>query len=509
MAITAIMPASAQRAGETDYAPAPYLFLGLQGGVQTTFTNFDQKKLLTPTVSGSFGAFFTPVVGARIQANGMWNKGGIKPDFKYDYNYVTTNVDLLVNLVTLFGRKDYYPLNLYLIGGVGLNVAWDNKDLTGSAYAPALPDIWEKNNISHNARLGLMLDYNISRHLSMNLEVSGNALNDNYNSKTSSNDDRQVTAQLGVAYKFGYKKAANKPESATQESNSTPQTLYEQMLTKVNERMNTWMKRIKGESKADYLARTTDEAIETQRIEYTRIISTDMAGNRINKSIKELQYNKDKELLGVQFDDMPSITLKVPTSDMNNIKEASDLKFINTTYMLKPDNHFEVLYTDVLTPTTGKKYTYDITSDEPLNDSKSYMPLTANKTTEKPTTAAVATSEPAKPTKPVLKPEMHTEFFYLIGRTVISQSEQGKFNQLVKFLKENPDAKVNVVGYADAGTGSSEVNARIARQRAENLAKALQKSAIPVQRIITDSKGDTIQPYPENDKNRVTIVVAK
>ena len=507
MAVAAMMSVSAQRAGQTDYAPAPYLFFGIQGGAQTTFTNFDQMKLLTPTVSGSFGAFFSPVVGARIQANGMWNKGGIKPDFKYDYNYVTTNVDLLVNLVTLFGRKDYYPLNLYLLGGVGLNVAWNNSDLNASAYAPALPAIWEKNNISRNGRLGLMLDYNLSRHLSMNLEVSGNALNDSYNSKTSSQDDWQVTAQLGVAYKFGYQKATHRTETAFEESVSQPQTLYDQMMARVNERMNTWMKRIKNESKDDYLARTTEESMKERSLEYVKEISTDMAGNRINTSVKDLQYNRDAQLLGVTFTDMPSITLKVPDSDINSFQDAKDVQFINTVYQLHPGDQFEVLYTEALNPSTGKKYVYAGSMNAENEGTESYMPLKAQKTVEKPTTAAVA--EAIKPTKPVMKPEMHTEFFYLIGRTVISQGEQVKFNQLVKFLKENPDAKVNVVGYADAGTGSSETNARIARQRAENVAKALQKSAIAVQRIVTDSKGDTIQPYPENDKNRVTIIVAK
>ena len=367
MALATLMHLSAQRASQSDYAAAPYFFWGIQGGVQTTFTNYDQMKLLTPTASVSFGAFFTPVVGARIQANGLWNKGGLKPDFTYEYKYVTTDVDLLVNLVTLFGRKDYYPVNLYLLGGVGLNVAWDNKDLTASTYAPALPSLWQKNNISRNGRVGLMLDCNLSRHLSVNLEVTANTLNDRYNSKTSSKDDQQLTAQLGLTYKFGYRK-------------TSPQT------------------------------------------------------------------------------------------------ERS------------------VAQTVVAEPTP-----------QPV----AAAPLTANKAQEKPTTAAVAKSEPARPTKPAVKPEMHCEFFFAIRETVIGSTEKGKFNQLVKFLKENPDAKVNVVGYADAGTGNDEINNRLSRQRAENVSKALQNAGIAAQRILTDSKGADIQPYSENDKNRVVIVVAK
>lgn len=191
-----------------DYKPAPYMFVGLQGGAQTTFSkNYNNLNLITPTASVSFGAFFTPVVGARLHVNGLWNKGGYDEnglDFKYDYKYITTNLDLMINLVNLFAKRDYSKWNVYLITGFGLNTAWDN----GEAYAckQVLPLAYNNTRFSHNIRIGSMLDYNIAKHWSVNLEVSANSLNDRYNSKLSNHDDWQLTAQLGVAYKFGYKK---------------------------------------------------------------------------------------------------------------------------------------------------------------------------------------------------------------------------------------------------------------------------------------------------------------
>ena len=110
------MSANAQETTDgKDYKPFPHMFIGVQGGGQTTFTNYDQLKLITPTASVYFGGWFTPVVGARLHVNGIWNKGGFEGfdadknalDFKYDYKYVTTDVDLLLNLCTLFGKKDY------------------------------------------------------------------------------------------------------------------------------------------------------------------------------------------------------------------------------------------------------------------------------------------------------------------------------------------------------------------------------------------------------------------
>lgn len=209
MALGLCGTASAQSAAEKlDYKPAPYMFIGLQGGAQATFADISATKLITPTASFSLGTFLTPVVGVRLNVNGMWNKSGLEvagaSDFKYKYKYVNTNIDLLLNLCTMFGKQDYYRLNVYLIGGIGLNYAWDNDDLINSGYAS--PFAWKKDQLSHNARIGAMLDYNLSKHWSANLEVNANALSDRYNSQRHSSEDWQINALVGLAYKFGFSK---------------------------------------------------------------------------------------------------------------------------------------------------------------------------------------------------------------------------------------------------------------------------------------------------------------
>ena len=202
-----------------DYKPAPYMFVGLQGGIQNTITNVNNWKLTTPTASVSFGAFFTPVVGARLHVNGAWNKGGFYVNdqsemTKYKYNYITTNLDLMLNMVTMFGKKKYYPVNFYLIGGIGLNTAWNNDDANAmkGQYSSILANSWDGTKLSHNARVGGMLDINLAKHWSVNLEVSANSLSDCYNSKLSNKDDWSITVQAGVAYKFGYKKKPVAPK---------------------------------------------------------------------------------------------------------------------------------------------------------------------------------------------------------------------------------------------------------------------------------------------------------
>ncbi len=321
-----------------DYKPYPHMFLGVQGGAQTTFTNYDNMKLITPTTSLSFGAFFTPVVGARLHFNGWQNKGGFKDatqDFKYDYKYVTSDLDLMLNLVTLFGRKNYYPVNLYLIGGIGLNYAWDNDDAyANKAY---MPKAYEKDKLFHNARVGAMLDWNLHKNLSLNLEVNANSLGDRYNSKSNGKDDWQLNAQVGLAVKFGYKKKEVKEEWAT--------------------RIDTiWY----------------DDVALTPRVEDGTIT-----------------WN---------------VFYKIRESDFND-----------------PD---------------------------------------------------------------------------------------AQLNAIGQFLKDHRECKVTIKSYADVQTGNPKINMGYSKQRSEKAVKALVDAGVDKSIITAEYFGDTVQPFAENDKNRVSIITA-
>ncbi len=187
----------------------PYMFAGIQGGIQTTLSKgYSNARLITPTASICFGAFFSSYMGARLHVNGLWNQGGYDENglnFKYNYKYSTINLDMMINLVNLICRRAYSPVNVYFINGFGLNMAWDNDD--AYAHKDVLPYAYNSTSFSHNIRIGLMIDYNIAKDISVNLEINGNNLGDRYNSKLSNHTDWQLTAQLGLAYKFGYKKA--------------------------------------------------------------------------------------------------------------------------------------------------------------------------------------------------------------------------------------------------------------------------------------------------------------
>ena len=104
---------------------------------------------------------------------------------------------------------------------------------------------------------------------------------------------------------------------------------------------------------------------------------------------------------------------------------------------------------------------------------------------------------------------LRRDIFFAIGKTVIRKSEQQKVNEVVEYLKANPEAKVNVTGYADAGTGNDRINDRLAAGRADVVVKALKKAGIAASRISYDSKGARVQPFADNDSNRVSIVIAE
>ena len=104
---------------------------------------------------------------------------------------------------------------------------------------------------------------------------------------------------------------------------------------------------------------------------------------------------------------------------------------------------------------------------------------------------------------------LRRDIFFTIGKTIIRKSEQQKVNDVVEYLKANPEAKVNVTGYADAGTGNDRINDRLAAGRADVVVKALKKAGIAASRISYDSKGARVQPFADNDSNRVSIVIAE
>lgn len=362
IAAATAVPASAQENGH-DYEPYPYTFIGVQGGAQVTFSNPKFSNLLTPIGSVSVGRFFTSAIGARLNVQGWQNKSGYRiagDDKTYKFNYITTDLDLMVNLSNIIWPKNTHFVNAILFGGVGLSYAWDNdeqKELV-STYGITEPAAWDDDRLVHNFRIGMQFEFNVSKHVGINLEVAANHLADSYNSKKNGAPDWQATGLVGLTYKFGFQK---------KKRSSTSSTLAAQ--------------------------------------------------------------------------------------DYDNARNAAAA---------------------VATPPVVK---------------------------EEPKPAPVVEKK---------KEKTSAEIFYTIGKYEPTGAEADKIAKLAEWLKAHPTAKVSLTGYADAGTGSAEINKKISQQRADNVAKLLtDKYGIDASRISTSSKGDTVQPFSENDQNRVVISIAE
>ena len=115
-----------------------------------------------------------------------------------------------------------------------------------------------------------------------------------------------------------------------------------------------------------------------------------------------------------------------------------------------------------------------------------------------PTRAVEAKNEPFR-----------RDVFFTISSVIIPKGEQNKVQEVAEYMKANPNATVEITGYADKGTGNAKINRSLSQRRAESVKNALvKKYKIAASRIKTDFKGDTVQPFAVNVENRVAICIA-
>ena len=124
--------------------------------------------------------------------------------------------------------------------------------------------------------------------------------------------------------------------------------------------------------------------------------------------------------------------------------------------------------------------------------------------------------EPVVEEKPVSEPVveevkdegMKRDVFFTINSSVIRESEREKVVELSKYLNNHKNAIVEITGYADAGTGTAAINSRLSSERAEAVKKMLtEQCGVSASQIKTSYKGSEVQPFADNDMNRVSICI--
>jgi outer membrane protein OmpA-like peptidoglycan-associated protein len=147
-----------------------------------------------------------------------------------------------------------------------------------------------------------------------------------------------------------------------------------------------------------------------------------------------------------------------------------------------------------------------------INLGKSYTKILPPPPAPEPEPVVEPEPEPAPAPAPVVEKvePIRRDVFFQINKFVIRDTEAQKVKDIADYMQKYPESKVVVTGYADAGTGNDKINDRLAAQRADAVVKALKEQyGISESRISYDSKGARIQPFAENDMNRVSICIAE
>lgn len=100
------------------------------------------------------------------------------------------------------------------------------------------------------------------------------------------------------------------------------------------------------------------------------------------------------------------------------------------------------------------------------------------------------------------------------GRAELRGRSQGDIQQLVRFLRDNPERKVRVEGFTDA-TGSDAFNQRLSENRAAAVVHALRQQGIDPSRIVSVGYGKEYPVASNRDaqsrqlNRRVEVVVSQ
>ena len=205
---SALAQATYQAADGTKYEFKKHAFLNLEGGAQYTLGEAKFSKLISPNVQLGLGYQFSPVFGARIQANAWQSKGGwngFRPSIgvepytnDYKYKYVAPGIDLMFNLSNLFcGWNPNRVFNLTAFLGGGANIAFDNDEANdiaknlSSLNAYNLDYVWDGTKVKPFGRGGLEAAFRLSDAVALTIEGNANILGDKYNSKKA---DRKLKA---------------------------------------------------------------------------------------------------------------------------------------------------------------------------------------------------------------------------------------------------------------------------------------------------------------------------
>ncbi len=191
----------------------PHWYLQGQVGVQETLGEASFGKLLAPNAQIAAGYQFSSKFGARLAINAWESKAGLEFNNqlnKWKWNYVAPAIDVTADLTNIIGG--YKPNRVVSVGvfaGIGANIGFGNGE-AGDVRAAlaqqnheALRLYWDGTKARFLGRFGAMVDFKVSKRVSLGIELQANTLADGYNSKKAGNADWYFNALAGVKFTLG------------------------------------------------------------------------------------------------------------------------------------------------------------------------------------------------------------------------------------------------------------------------------------------------------------------
>lgn len=188
-------------------------FITVDGGAGVYFSSFDDHRKFTdrfaPAADIYVGKWFSPIIGLRLGASWMQNKGlsngpvagslldEYRPDgyYKTLYNQVGPAADVMINLTNWWcGYKPnrVYNASVY----VGAGALWTISHQDGS---------WKNaHNILLNLRAGLINTFNVSKQVALSLDIRWTGIDglQNVSARNWNEKYSDLSAFIGVTYKF-------------------------------------------------------------------------------------------------------------------------------------------------------------------------------------------------------------------------------------------------------------------------------------------------------------------
>ena len=127
---------------------------------------------------------------------------------------------------------------------------------------------------------------------------------------------------------------------------------------------------------------------------------------------------------------------------------------------------------------------------------------------EQPKPQPVVKQPEPEPVAVVVEP-MKQNIFFALNSALLQKDQQSKIDAMVAYMEKYPASKVAITGYADKETGNPRINMTLSEKRAKIVADALKDKGIAPDRIVTDFKGDTVQPFRVPEENRVSVCIAE